>query len=168
MCQCLNVCLVPLKARSKHGSLGTGATGSCELLCGCWELSPGLLQELVTAGAAPQSFCWILFIHSFIHLFIYWEKVLLDSPGWSWTSFIHSFIYWEKVLLGSPGWSWTSNHPASASPRLVLNFQPSCLKSWDDSVHHHTELQICSLTEARRQGPHKDSHKQAWKGIIPA
>lgn len=26
-------------------SLGTGVTGDCELLCGCWALSPGTLQE---------------------------------------------------------------------------------------------------------------------------
>jgi hypothetical protein len=36
-------------------SLGTGVTGSCEPLCGCWELRPGLLQEqLVLLSAEPS------------------------------------------------------------------------------------------------------------------
>lgn len=119
MCQCANVCishgcLVPLKARSRHGSCGTGVTGSCEPLCGCWELSPGLLQELLTAGASLQSFYWI-------------------------------FFFWDKFCqVGQAGLE-------------LSTFLPQPLKSWDDSVHHHTGLQLCPLPEARGpQGPHKN------------
>ena len=42
----LCACLVPLEDKKERvGSPGPGVTGGYELLCGCWELNPGLLQE---------------------------------------------------------------------------------------------------------------------------
>jgi hypothetical protein len=47
MCICpLHLCAVPAEAKREHlGSLGTGVTVSCKLLCGCWELNLDPLQE---------------------------------------------------------------------------------------------------------------------------
>lgn len=41
-----------------NGFPGAGSAGSCELLCGCWERHPGLLQEqypLLTAKSFLQT-----------------------------------------------------------------------------------------------------------------
>lgn len=47
------------------GAPGTGVTGAaCKPPCGCWELSPGFLQEqqvLLTTKPAPQPPCQIFF-----------------------------------------------------------------------------------------------------------
>lgn len=45
------------KSEENIRSPGTIITGDCELLCGCWELNPGPLQELqvpLTAEPTPQ------------------------------------------------------------------------------------------------------------------
>ena len=36
------------------GAPGIRVTDSCELLCGCWELNPGLLEELLTTEPSLQ------------------------------------------------------------------------------------------------------------------
>ena len=40
-----HVCAVPVEARRGCHIPGTGVTDSCELLCGCWELNLGPLEE---------------------------------------------------------------------------------------------------------------------------
>lgn len=48
---CLHICLCPTCVPAAHGpEKGVGrpdtvVTGSCELLCVCWNLNPGLLKE---------------------------------------------------------------------------------------------------------------------------
>lgn len=47
-------CLVTEEAREDDGIPGTGITDVCELPCGCWELNPGLQENLVFLTAKPS------------------------------------------------------------------------------------------------------------------
>ena len=53
------MCLVSMEGRGGFRSPRTGVTDSCELLRGCWELSPGPLPEQPVLSSAeylrPQS-----------------------------------------------------------------------------------------------------------------
>ena len=54
----------PWKSREGDGSLGTGDRDGCELLCGCWELNLGLLQEqqcfqLMSHLSSPGAFSFL-------------------------------------------------------------------------------------------------------------
>lgn len=44
VCLCTCMYLVPADTRRSVRSPGTGAKGSCELLCVCWEINPGPLE----------------------------------------------------------------------------------------------------------------------------
>lgn len=50
------------------GFPGTEVRGSCELLCGCWELNSGPLQEQC-AFLTPEPFLYLLFCFSYRDLF---------------------------------------------------------------------------------------------------
>lgn len=57
-------CLVPAEARGVVQVSWTGVTGSCELLCRCWELNTGPLEEqqvflIIELSLQPHN--WFLF-----------------------------------------------------------------------------------------------------------
>lgn len=42
---CRSYAFLISRSEKSDRSLGTGVTENCELLCGCWELTPSLLEE---------------------------------------------------------------------------------------------------------------------------
>jgi hypothetical protein len=50
-----HVCTVPEETRRGVSSPGTGVTGSCELLCGCWGLNLGRLEEQTVLSITEPS-----------------------------------------------------------------------------------------------------------------
>ena len=63
MCDCASyACSVPTEAEG-IGSPGTGATDSCDLLCGCQEWNPRPLEEqsvlLTAAEPSPAQSVWL-------------------------------------------------------------------------------------------------------------
>lgn len=53
-------CLVSLEVRENIGSSGIGVTDSCEQQCRCWELNPGLEEQVLLTvehlRSPPSSF----------------------------------------------------------------------------------------------------------------
>ena len=56
--------LVSEEARRGHWIPGTGVTNGCELPCGCWELTPGPLEEqsVILTTEPSRQFWDILYI----------------------------------------------------------------------------------------------------------
>ena len=102
MCECFVCrCIGTPMSMYRHGGEkegtgfpGTGVTNSYELLCGCWELNLGPLEEplvLLTTEPSLQPHC-ILFMAPFWLYFHYFFSNPLPSPHASpWTFLLFSF-----------------------------------------------------------------------------
>ena len=66
--------------RSKEGigSTGTGVKDSSELPCGCWELNPGLLYEILAPELSLQSSQFSLLSYDIVEVDHHSETVVLN------------------------------------------------------------------------------------------
>jgi hypothetical protein len=154
------------------GSPGTGVTDRCELPCGCWELSPGPLEEqpvLLTTEPSLQPFITFFFFQDRVSLYspdcpgthfvaqaglelrnlpasasqVLELKACTTTPGFITFIFKILFIYCDRVSLRGLIWLPTQgNPPASAS--LFLGYSAHTMTGCSPSFLIGSAISISS------------------------